>query len=147
IGTCRPAHSVSGTSPHGAHSSAVWAVWPRAAPLRTVFRAAGAARSKAMAPSLEQRMVSPNVMLAGAGRRLKVIFASVCPAPPTNFFPYALKCKRGSRLAQFLQIRTIRTVRGYLARAASRPAGAAIAEPNGVALAYETLDLTRPEGA
>nr|WP_246756377.1 strawberry notch family protein [Bradyrhizobium neotropicale] len=40
-----------------------------------------------------------------------------------------------------------RTVRGYLARAASRPQAAAIAEPQGVELAYETLDWAPPEGA
>ena len=41
---------------------------------------------------------------------------------------------------------TPRTVRGYLARAAAWPAAAAIAEPNGVELAYETADWTPPEG-
>ncbi|QNA86672.1 DEAD/DEAH box helicase family protein [Sphingomonas sp. So64.6b] len=38
-----------------------------------------------------------------------------------------------------------RTVRGYLARAASSPART-IAEPEGVELAYETVDWTPPEG-
>jgi predicted RNA methylase len=42
---------------------------------------------------------------------------------------------------------TPRTVRGYLARAAAQPAAAAIAEPEGVELAYETVDWTPPEGS
>jgi predicted RNA methylase len=42
---------------------------------------------------------------------------------------------------------TPRTVRGYLARAAAQPAAAAIAEPEGVKLAYETVDWTPPEGS
>jgi predicted RNA methylase len=41
---------------------------------------------------------------------------------------------------------TPRTVRGYLARAASRPAAVAIPEPDGVELAYETVDWTPSEG-
>ena len=40
-----------------------------------------------------------------------------------------------------------RTVRGYIARAASRQPAAAIAEPEGVELAYETVDWTPPEGS
>ncbi len=41
-----------------------------------------------------------------------------------------------------------KTVRGYLARAAaSRPAAAPANDPEGVELAYETLDWTPPEGA
>jgi predicted RNA methylase len=41
-----------------------------------------------------------------------------------------------------------RTVRGYLARAASKPAAKApIAEPEAIDLAYETIDWTPPEGA
>jgi hypothetical protein len=40
-----------------------------------------------------------------------------------------------------------RTVRGYLARAASRPVAAAIAEPEAVELEYETVDWAPPEGA
>jgi predicted RNA methylase len=41
---------------------------------------------------------------------------------------------------------TPRTVRGYLARAASRQPAAAIAEPEGVELSYETVEWTPPEG-
>ena len=40
-----------------------------------------------------------------------------------------------------------RTVRGYLARAVSRQPAAAIAEPEGVELAYHTVDWTPAEGA
>jgi predicted RNA methylase len=39
------------------------------------------------------------------------------------------------------------TVRGCLARAASRPVAAAIAEPDGVELAYDTVAWTPPEGS
>jgi predicted RNA methylase len=39
-----------------------------------------------------------------------------------------------------------RTVRGYLARATASPAKASIAEPEGVELAYETVDWTPAEG-
>jgi hypothetical protein len=39
-----------------------------------------------------------------------------------------------------------RTVRGYLARAASSPVARSIAEPDGVELAYEIVDWTPPEG-
>jgi predicted RNA methylase len=39
-----------------------------------------------------------------------------------------------------------RTVRGYLARAASLPGARSIAEPQGIELAYETVDWTPPEG-
>jgi protein strawberry notch len=39
-----------------------------------------------------------------------------------------------------------RTVRGYLARAASRQAAPAIAEPGGVELSYDTVGWTPPEG-
>lgn len=39
-----------------------------------------------------------------------------------------------------------RTVRGYLARAASSPVARSIAEPEGVELAYEIVDWTPPEG-
>ena len=39
------------------------------------------------------------------------------------------------------------TVRSYPTRATARPAPAAIAEPQGVELAYETVDWTPPEGA
>jgi predicted RNA methylase len=39
-----------------------------------------------------------------------------------------------------------RTVRGYLARAASRQPASAIAEPEGVELSYETAGWTPPEG-
>lgn len=43
---------------------------------------------------------------------------------------------------------TPRTVRGYLARAsAARPAASLAIEPEGVELAYETVDWTPPEGA
>ena len=42
---------------------------------------------------------------------------------------------------------TPRTVRGYLARVASRPAAAAAAEPGCGELAYETVDWTPPEGS
>ena len=42
---------------------------------------------------------------------------------------------------------TPRTVRGYLVRAASRPAAVAIPEPDAVELAYETVDWTPPEGS
>ena len=41
---------------------------------------------------------------------------------------------------------TPRTVRGYLVRAAAHPAAASIAEPEGVELAYETVDWTPTEG-
>jgi predicted RNA methylase len=41
---------------------------------------------------------------------------------------------------------TPRTVRGYLTRAASRPLAAAIGEPDGVELSYETVEWTPPEG-
>ena len=41
---------------------------------------------------------------------------------------------------------TPRTVRGYLARATSSSPSRAIAEPEGVELAYETVDWTPPEG-
>jgi len=43
-------------------------------------------------------------------------------------------------------VATPRTVRGYLARAASRPSAAAIAEPESVELSYETVEWTPPEG-
>ena len=39
-----------------------------------------------------------------------------------------------------------RTVRGYLARAASRQPASAIGEPEGVELSYETVEWTPPEG-
>ena len=40
-----------------------------------------------------------------------------------------------------------RTVRGYLARTASRQPATAIAEPEGVELAYDTVEWTPPEGS
>lgn len=40
-----------------------------------------------------------------------------------------------------------RTVRGYLARAASRQPAAAISEPEGAELSYESIEWTPPEGA
>ncbi|WP_324778755.1 strawberry notch-like NTP hydrolase domain-containing protein [Thiobacillus sedimenti] len=43
-------------------------------------------------------------------------------------------------------VATPRTVRGYLARAASRQQATAIAEPEGVELSYETVEWTPPEG-
>ncbi|HVZ07909.1 bifunctional class I SAM-dependent methyltransferase/DEAD/DEAH box helicase [Rhodopila sp.] len=42
-------------------------------------------------------------------------------------------------------VTTPRTVRGYLAHAASRPAS--VAEPEGIELTYETVDWTPPQGA
>ena len=41
---------------------------------------------------------------------------------------------------------TPRTLRGYLARTASRQPAPAVAEPEGVELAYETVEWTPPEG-
>ncbi|HWB51250.1 MAG TPA: strawberry notch family protein [Stellaceae bacterium] len=43
-------------------------------------------------------------------------------------------------------VATPRTVRGYLARAATRQQAAVIAEPEGVELSYETVEWTPPEG-
>ncbi|AGK57200.1 methylase/helicase [Hyphomicrobium denitrificans 1NES1] len=51
------------------------------------------------------------------------------------------------RTAPVANSATPRTVRGHLARAAARPAAAAIAEPEGVELACETVDWTPPEGS
>ena len=42
---------------------------------------------------------------------------------------------------------TPKTVRGYLARAASRPGAPTAHDPGGVELAYETVDWTPPDGA
>jgi hypothetical protein len=58
-----------------------------------------------------------------------------CPIPTTF------------RTAQVGSPATPRTVRGYLARAAARPAEVAIAEPEGVELTYDTADWTVPEGS
>ncbi|MBN9562504.1 MAG: strawberry notch family protein [Alphaproteobacteria bacterium] len=51
------------------------------------------------------------------------------------------------RTAPIGNLATPRTVRGYLARTASRPVAVVIAEPDGVELAYETVDWTPPEGS
>ncbi|EFI53007.1 strawberry notch family protein [Afipia sp. 1NLS2] len=61
--------------------------------------------------------------------------------PPRRSVAATLTAPTGDSLA------TPRTVRGYLTRAASRQPAPAIAEPEGVELAYETIEWTPPEGA
>src|SRR5690606_1476255 len=52
------------------------------------------------------------------------------------------------KLAVTAPVAAAKTVRGYLARsAASRPVAASANDPEGVELAYETVDWTPPEGA